>query len=220
MAPLTKLYLTFLLSFMALITNNLSLLLLIYFLEIISGSYFIKTKTFFLLALSLLGFSIFLILLQLLCGSTIQLALASGAKMAIMSTSLVMLLQTTTSRELTVSLVSQLHLPYKYAFMITAILRFVPELLQESKSILDAQACRGFSLPKNPVKRLFDYLLLVKPMIFRAITRSEHMALSLQLRGFSVEKPRQFILDVSFAKLDYLMFFISFIFTGIFFMVR
>ena len=48
--------------------------------------------------------------------------------MFIMAVSLLLLLQTTSARELTASLVKQLHLPYQYAFMITAILRFVPDI--------------------------------------------------------------------------------------------
>lgn len=70
--------------------------------------------------------------------------------MFIMAVSLLLLLQTTSTRELTASLVKQLHLPYQYAFMITAILRFVPDILEESSTICDAQSCRGFKPSSNP----------------------------------------------------------------------
>lgn len=220
MAPLSKLYLTFLLSLLALISDNLSLLFTLYLLEILSGLYFIRNKSFIMVSCSIVIFSCILVFIQLICNSSLHLALASGAKMAIMATSLLLLLQTTTSRQLTITLVSQLHLPYSYAFMITAILRFVPELLAECKLILDTQACRGFKPSKNPLRRLYDYVAIVKPMIFKAITRSEDMALSLQLRGFSVNTTRTFLQATTLQRSDYFIISLSSLLSILLFMVR
>lgn len=124
--------------------------------------------------------------------------------MFIMAVSLLLLLQTTSARKLTASLVKQLHLPYQYAFMITAILRFVPDILEESSAVRDAQSCRGFKPSSNPFRRIFDYMMVIKPMVFRSISRSENMALSLQMRGFSSPKPRVFIIDTKLRAIDYI----------------
>ena len=113
-------------------------------------------------------------------------------------------MQTTSARELTASLVKQFHLPYQYAFMITAILRFVPDILEESSAVRDAQSCRGFKPSSNPFRRIFDYMMVIKPMVFRSISRSENMALSLQMRGFSSPKPRVFIIDTKLRAIDYI----------------
>lgn len=209
LSPLTKLVLTFIISFYALITNDLILLSLLYIIEIIATIFLPKTKTLGIILLTLIGFSCILCIIQLICGSDMNVSLASGFKMLIMATALVLLLQTTSTRQLTATLVHQLHLPYSYAFMITAILRFIPDILQESKFINDAQSCRGFKPSKNPFCRLFDYMMIIKPMVFKAISRSENMALSLQMRGFNSTKQRVFIIDTSLKIQDYIYILVS-----------
>ena len=87
---------------------------------------------------------------------------------------------------------------------VTAILRFVPDILEESSAVRDAQSCRGFKPSSNPFRRIFDYMMVIKPMVFRSISRSENMALSLQMRGFSSPKPRVFIIDTKLRDIDYI----------------
>lgn len=200
LTALTKLILAIMISIASLITNDLYILSILALIEVFTCFYLPKTKLLWSALGILIFFSFILFLIQLVCGTDLNTSIASALKMFIMAVSLLLLLQTTSARELTASLVKQFHLPYQYAFMITAILRFVPDILEESSAVRDAQSKPS----SNPFRRIFDYMMVIKPMVFRSISRSENMALSLQMRGFSSPKPRVFIIDTKLRAIDYI----------------
>ena len=51
----------------------------------------------------------------------------------------IILLTTTRLQDLTAALVKQIRIPYEYAFMFTAALRFVPDFIAESQAVQEAQ---------------------------------------------------------------------------------
>ena len=67
--------------------------------------------------------------------------------------------------------------------MLTTALRFVPDFLSDSAITLDAQSCRGYSNRGNALKRLFAYLAVVKPLVMRAVAKSDTLALSMELKA-------------------------------------
>lgn len=144
-----------------------------------------------------------LVAIQYVFGSSLEFSLMSGLKMFAMSQVFVFLLATTRLQDLTAALVSQCRIPYEYAFMFTSALRFVPDFLEESKAVREAQACRGYVFRGNPLKRLIDYIAIVEPLVLRAVSRSETMAMSLELRGFGRRGRRQFTADVALSIPDY-----------------
>lgn len=75
-------------------------------------------------------------------------------------------------------------MPCEYAFMLTTALRFVPNFLTDSGITLDAQSCRGYSNRGNMFKRFFAYLVVIRPLVMRAVAKSETLALSMELKGF------------------------------------
>ncbi|WP_093795445.1 energy-coupling factor transporter transmembrane component T [Sporomusa acidovorans] len=213
LAPLTKLILTAAVSIWALLIPTLSgqvalaagqLLLLTLYRP--SGK---QLKAVGGLAL----FAGMLVAIQYVFGSSLDFSLMSGFKMFAMSLIFVFLLSTTRLQDLTAALVSQCRIPYEYAFMFTSALRFVPDFLEESKAVREAQACRGYVFRGNPVKRLLDYIAIVEPLVLRAVSRSETMAMSLELRGFGRRGRRQFAADVALSGFDYAAMFIMFLLT-------
>ena len=133
---------------------------------------------------SLLLFTGLMVGLQLIFSDDVMNAMLGGLRMLIMTTSFLCLFANTRIQDITQALVEKFHLPREYAFMLTAALRFVPDFLADSKATLDAQSCRGYSNSGNPVRRCIAYLAVVKPLVLRAIVRSETLALSLELKGF------------------------------------
>lgn len=203
LAPLTKLILTAAVSVWALLVPTLAgqaaLVggqLLLFMLYRLSGKHF---KGVFGLAV----FAVMLAGLQYVFGSTVEFALMTGLKMLAMSLIFIFLLATTRLQDLTAALVSQCRIPYEYAFMFTSALRFVPDFLAESQAVREAQACRGYVFRGNPLKRLRDYVAIVEPLVLRAVSRSETMAMSLELRGFGSRGRRQFTADVALGTADY-----------------
>lgn len=142
--------------------------------------------------------------IQLLFGASQAASLVAALRMWIMAFSVCLLLRTTRTQEITAALVKQCRMPYSYAFMVTAVLRFAPDLLAESRAVREAQACRGYRPSGNPLKRMASYMTVIKPMVFRSIQRSEDMALSLEMRGFMRKGKRTFLSETKLRGGDYL----------------
>lgn len=208
-AALTKIFLSVIISASSLMTGEVRVLIVFCAVELAALLFVQKFRALLKPAVLLLFFAAILYAVQLVCGSPHALALVSALRMLIMSISILLLLAATKTQLITAALVKQCRMPYSYAFMITAVLRFVPDLLAESEAVREAQACRGYRPPKNLLKRLPAYMAVIKPMVFRAIQRSEHMAVSLELRGFSNAGKRTFIAQTQLGGIDYLAVSIS-----------
>ena len=154
--------------------------------------------------LGLLMVAAFFSVIQLPFDVAVSIAVASGLKMMVMTVAVLLMLGTTRLPSLTAALVSQVRIPYEYAFMFTSALRFMPDFIAESHAVREAQICRGYVQSSNPLKRIVAYAALVEPMVLRAITRSETMAMSLELRGFGSAK-RTFTQQIAFRIQDYLV---------------
>lgn len=78
------------------------------------------------------------------------------------------LLGTTRLQDLTASMVQQMKIPYEYAFMFTAGLRFIPDFIEENKAVAEAQACRGLAMEGNFFKKVHRYMSIVRPLMLRS----------------------------------------------------
>ena len=125
-----------------------------------------------------------MILLQLAFGSPLQLAMFGGLRMFVMTMAFLCMLAVVKIQSIAKALVDRFHLPVEYAFMLTTALRFVPNFLEDSSITLDAQSCRGYSNRGNPIKRLLSYAVVIRPLVMRAVAKSETLALSMELKGF------------------------------------
>ena len=146
-----------------------------------------------------------MILLQLLFGSSLSVSLFGGLRMLVMTLAFLCMLATTRIQSIAKALVDRFHLPVEYAFMLTTALRFVPNFLEDSAITLDAQSCRGYSNRGNALKRLFSYVVVIRPLVMRAVAKSETLALSMELRGFGANTyknmPKEKLTAVDFAVL-------------------
>lgn len=146
---------------------------------------YIKRSKTMLAAIGGLGvFTGMMVLLQLLFGSPLNVSLFGGLRMLVMTLAFLCMLATTRIQSIAKALVDRFHLPVEYAFMLTAALRFVPNFLEDSSVTLDAQSCRGYSNRGNALKRLLSYVVVIRPLVMRAVAKSETLALSMELRGF------------------------------------
>ena len=95
----------------------------------------------------------------------------------------------TPANDLAAAFVRYLHVPYKYAFAVTATLRFIPTLTGEMQHIMQAQAARGCDLDKGgPIKRFGRVIPLTVPLLSSSVKKTEQMAISLEVRGFGAGK--------------------------------
>ena len=124
--------------------------------------------------------------------------------MFVMTTAFLCLLAATKIQDIAQALVEKFHLPCEYAFMLTTALRFVPDFLTDSQTTLDAQSCRGYSNRGNVLKRLYSYLAVVKPLVMRAVAKSDTLALSMELKGFGANTYKN-MAPQSLGLLDYVV---------------
>ena len=203
LVPLTKILLTLGTAVWAIIFREPFSLAILCVLELIillvSNELFKNVKALMMLCV----FAFFLGLIEYIGGGTEKECAVAALRMLGMTIIFIYLLATVRLQDLTAAMVQQLKVPYEYAFMLTTALRFVPDFLAESKAVREAQACRGYHPGGNPLKRFASYLAVVQPLVLRAITRSETMAVSLELRGFGAPG-RTFAGKVSLHPMDYL----------------
>ena len=153
-------------------------------LQLVLLLYFKRSKTMLAAIGGLAVFTGMMVLLQLLFGSPLNVSLFGGLRMLVMTLAFLCMLATTRIQSIAKALVDRFHLPVEYAFMLTAALRFVPNFLEDSSITLDAQSCRGYSNRGNALKRLLSYVVVIRPLVMRAVAKSETLALSMELRGF------------------------------------
>lgn len=82
-----------------------------------------------------------------------------------------------------------LNIPYEIAFMLMTALRFFPVVLEETKTVYQAQRLRGYQVKKSlsikKIRRLFSQTAL--PVLARSLRRASVLAISVEARGFSSE---------------------------------
>lgn len=211
--PLTKIILTLIVAILAIFLKTPHALLTLCGVELlillVSNELFSNIKSIFMLCL----FAAFLGIVEILGGGTNAQGLEAAIRMMAMTLIFIYLLTTVRLQDLTATMVSQLKIPTEYAFMFTAGLRFIPDFLEENTAVTEAQACRGLAIEGNIFKKLKRYMSVVKPLVLRALDKSETMALALELRSFGTTKKVK-ATHVSLKKKDCIFLFIIMLVTG------
>ena len=202
LVPLTKILMTLAVSVWAILLRDWASLLALVVVELVvlfvAGLLIKQRKA----VMALTSFAVLLGIIQFLGSGDITSAIVSGLRMLAMTLVFICLLATTKLQDLTAALVTQCKIPYEYAFMFTAALRFVPDFIAESHAVQEAQACRGLSLEGNFIKRMKSYASVIQPLLLKSLGRSETMALSLELRGFG-GPTHSFAASVGLKTMDY-----------------
>ncbi len=110
--------------------------------------------------------------------------------------------QTTLPEDLGNALI-KVGLPYEFAFILSASLRFVPVISRKIKDIMDAQRARGLSF-----HGLKNYSALLAPLLIQSFKISDDLAEAMESRGFGC-KGRTFLKEYRLRGLDYLLIFIA-----------
>ncbi|GHV41812.1 ABC transporter permease [Spirochaetia bacterium] len=83
-----------------------------------------------------------------------------------------------------------LRIPYKYTFVLTTAIRFIPLFSDEMEAIMEAQIARGVDFDtKNFLKKIRLLLPLCVPLLISSVRKIEGGAISAELRGFNFRKP-------------------------------
>ena len=117
-----------------------------------------------------------------------------------------LILETTTAGSFMASM-DRLHLPKTFSIPIAVILRFLPTVKQEWKSIQEAMKLRGIGLSfgnvlMHPVETI-EYILV--PLLSSSIKIGDELSAASVARGLGMERKRSSVYDVDFRIWDYLL---------------
>ena len=80
---------------------------------------------------------------------------------------------------------------HELAMMISIALRFIPDLLDEAKRIMKAQASRGVDFNEGTMKEKIKAIVsLIIPLFISAFQRAEDLANAMESRNYNPEAPR------------------------------
>lgn len=112
-------------------------------------------------------------------------SLAMAFRMLTIITSFLVFLATTKTQDFANTLIEKFKIPYDYAFMFLAAMRFIPTFLGEVRQISDAQRARGFVMEGwNPVTKIKAYGPLALPLVLLSLKKAKQMALAMETRGY------------------------------------
>ena len=118
---------------------------------------------------------------------------------------LVLMLSVTQMSDLTNVLVSKLGIPYKYTFVLTTAIRFIPIFSAEMTNIMEAQIARGVDFDtRNFFKKIRLLLPLCVPLLISSVKRIDSGAIAAELRGFNLRKRNSGYRQYPFKKEDLL----------------
>lgn len=219
LVPLTKIILTLATAVWSLTLQTPSALAVLCVVELLillmARRLFNSLNAIFLLVV----FAVMLGLIEYAGGGTPVECYVSALRMLALTIIFIYLLGTVRLQDLTATMVQQLKVPYEYAFMFTAGLRFIPDFLEENRMVTEAQACRGMVVKGSFIQKCRRYMNIVRPLMLRSLERSETMALSLELRGFG-GKGRTFVDSVALHGSDYLVVILTCAATAVVFYAR
>lgn len=111
----------------------------------------------------------------------------------------------------------QLGMAYEIAFMVAIGIRFLPILSEEIKDSIVAIQLRGIELEKIPMKkRIHIYSYIFTPVIISSISKAEKLSVAMEMRGFRAYDNRTSYMTLKMKYLDYVIIFLSILFTTLF----
>lgn len=124
---------------------------------------------------------------------------------------------TTKPLELTLAIESLLnplkrfHFPvHELAMMISIALRFIPDLLDEAKRIMEAQASRGADFNEGSfMEKIKSIISLIIPLFISAFQRAEELANAMESRNYNPEATRTKYKVLTWTHLDTLSMLIT-----------
>lgn len=146
--------------------------------------------------------------------------IALGFRVTTLLFTLLVVLMTTSQAELQVGLVN-LGIPYSIAFVIILAFRFLPTLMGEGKTILEAQTSRGYQWDKNRFRGFLKKAkLLGVPLFSRSLNVVNNLSYAMESRAFGAYKTRTYYFNRALTRTEKLVITIIVITTIGFLMAR
>jgi energy-coupling factor transport system permease protein len=110
------------------------------------------------------------------------------------------------------SSLNRIGISYKIAYAVNIALRYIPDVKDEVKNIINAQQARGVAFKRGdaPIyKILKNYTVILVPLIISSLNRVEVVSNAMELRGFGISKKRTWYNREPLRQLDIVFIFLS-----------
>jgi energy-coupling factor transport system permease protein len=124
---------------------------------------------------------------------SIDYALASALRIYTIVLSSIIFVRTTDPRDLAISLVTQMRVPYRVAYAFFIALRIVPMIEEEIGIIRAAQAVRGVARKRGIAGRIGETKRYAMPLLVGSLRRAAMMVMSMEGRAFGAYPQRTFV---------------------------
>jgi energy-coupling factor transport system permease protein len=200
--PLSKFVISIAVCAACFMSSSLSVLCMLIIIDMLLAAFGHILPFAFRLLRGLISFSAFLFILQILfirTGKPVFMlfpgfpvttdGLISATRLVLRLTGamlpLAVMISLTKLNDLSGVLTWYLHIPYRYAFMLTTAIRFIPVFASEMEYIIEAQTSRGIEFDtKNIFKKIKMIIPLCIPLLITSVGKSDTTAVSAELRGF------------------------------------
>lgn len=133
-----------------------------------------------------------------------------ASRIALMIIEASLLAYTTTPKEMADGL-AQAFTPFKkvglpvdeMSIMIMIAFRFIPVMLEEANDLMDAQVSRGVEFENcSMITKMKNIFALLVPLFIGSIERSADLAMAMEARGYSPDKPRSRMFPLAYSSKD------------------
>jgi energy-coupling factor transport system permease protein len=134
----------------------------------------------------------------------VTVGLAIGMRLTAMALTFAGFAMTTNPNDIALAL-TKLHIHYRYCYLTSFALRFLPLVQEEAQTLLIAMSVRGSPDPGsgNPFRRVRAVTNILLPLIVGSLRRSVDIALAMELRGYRDDRPRTYARRIGMKREDY-----------------
>jgi energy-coupling factor transport system permease protein len=129
--------------------------------------------------------------------------LAVSTRLVTMGLTFALFAMTTNPMDIALA-VTALGVPYRYSYLTSFALRFLPLVQDEMNTLRGAIAARAHPWveARNPLKRLAVVVYALTPLAIGSLRRSIDIALAMELRGYRARTSRTYLRTLRFKALD------------------
>lgn len=110
-----------------------------------------------------------------------------------------------TPNEKIIQALDQTRLAKKVVFVLASTIQIVPQLMQQSHTINDAQQARGIDTTGSMWQKMKTFIPMMGPLVLSSVEQNEEKVLTLQARGFSNLTRRTNLHHISKKVTDYIL---------------
>lgn len=108
-----------------------------------------------------------------------------------------------------------------FALMLSIALRFIPNLLDETQKVMDAQRARGTTFGEGTlIQQMKTLVPIVLPLFVGSLKRAEDMADVMEVRGYQSDKPRSSYRQLTWTRYDTVSIIIMLLLTAMLMLVN